>query len=149
MLRDTEEISALELASYPAEEAASPATLAKRHGLAPDYTLGAYLHDELVGFLCGTLTSSSTLTHESMESHEPLGETLCIHSVVVSPLYRRRGYATAMLKLYLSRVSVPCVLLVTKAYLIPLYKAAGFSLLGKSSLVHGKDQWYEMRFISP
>ena len=37
--------------------------------------------------------------------------------------------------------------LLCKEGLIELYKNAGFQLLGPSSVVHGKEQWFEMRQI--
>ena len=37
--------------------------------------------DEIVGFICGTLTAAERLTHHSMQHHEKEGRTLCIHSV--------------------------------------------------------------------
>ena len=37
--------------------------------------------------------------------------------------------------------------LLCKEGLIELYKAAGYQLLGPSSVVHGKEQWFEMRQI--
>lgn len=37
--------------------------------------------DEIVGFVCGTLTAAERLTHHSMQHHEKEGHTLCIHSV--------------------------------------------------------------------
>ena len=53
---------------------------------------------ELVGYVNGTLTSSASLTHDSMEKHEPSGTMLCIHSVVVPERFRRDKVATNMLK---------------------------------------------------
>ena len=34
--------------------------------------------------------------------------------------------------------------LICKHELISLYAGAGFSYIGKSDVVHGKDQWFEM-----
>lgn len=53
---------------------------------------------ELVGFVCGTCSLGEELSHESMHLHDPNGPTLCIHSVAVAEKFRRRGYATAILK---------------------------------------------------
>ena len=52
----------------------------------------------MAGYVCGTCCQGSELTHESMTEHDASGQTLCIHSVVVSDKFRRRGYATALLK---------------------------------------------------
>lgn len=48
--------------------------------------------------MCGTCSQGEELSHESMHLHDPNGQTLCIHSVVVAEKFRRRGYATEMLK---------------------------------------------------
>ena len=33
----------------------------------------ASLHDEVIGYVCGTLSASATLQHESMFKHDPSG----------------------------------------------------------------------------
>lgn len=40
----------------------------------------------IVGYICGTLTAAESLTHDSLQKHDPVGEMLCIHSVGASPL---------------------------------------------------------------
>jgi GNAT superfamily N-acetyltransferase len=57
--------------------------------------------DILVGYICATLTSSASLTHESMAEHDPQGNLLCIHSVCVDKSYRGGGIAKRMLAAYL------------------------------------------------
>ena len=47
--------------------------------------------DALVSYVCGTLTTGTTLTHESMSEHDPSGTTLCVHSVVTCGSSRREG----------------------------------------------------------
>lgn len=54
--------------------------------------------DVIVGFVCGTCSRESRLTHASMSTHEPDGVLLCVHSVVVRGDLRRQGIATRMLK---------------------------------------------------
>lgn len=106
--------------------------------------------DVLVGYICGTLTTADTLTHESMSTHNAEGHTLCIHSVCVAAEYQRKGIASRMLKAYLQYVhqSCPqacCVQLICKKNLISLYESAGFTLKGPSSVVHGQHQWYDLQ----
>jgi len=57
--------------------------------------------DVLVGYVCGTLTSSPGLTHESMARHDLDGTLLCVHSVCVDEGCRRSGIAKRMLAAYL------------------------------------------------
>ena len=95
----------IEVASYPADEAADEAKLLQRIQQAPTFFRGAYGADgQLRGFICGTLTSAKKLTDESMSNHEPGGNKLCIHSVVVEAAVRRRGIALWMLQSYMRHV---------------------------------------------
>ena len=141
---------AIEVASYPADEAADEAKLQQRIRDAPAFFRGAYDSSGMLrGFICGTLTSSTTLTDESMSLHEPCGSRLCIHSVVVEETMRRQGTATWMLNSYMRHVhetqpSVTRVLLICKEPLVPLYEHVGFGNLGDSGVVHGQDPWLLM-----
>jgi len=110
--------------------------------------LGAYQESELIAFICSTLTSSPTLTHESMQRHEPLGEYLAIHSVCVQDQHRNKGVAKGLLNEYLKRVNeqgrVKGIRLISKRHLVPMYEGVGFTNKGKSQVVHGKDPWFEL-----
>ena len=148
------EIARLEAASYPADEAASPESLAYRAKHAGDVfrvvtapTAATPPTTKVIAFVCGTLTHADTLTHESMSKHEASGTTLCIHSVVVHPDHRRQGIAKHMLQAYLAQLPdfVTLVVLMCKPRLIPLYEQCGFKLIGVSPVVHGQSPWYEMR----
>ena len=141
---------AIEVAGYPADEAADEAKLLQRIRGAPTFFRGAYRSDgTLCGFICGTLTSSKALTDESMSTHEPGGSKLCIHSVVVDAKLRRRGIALWMLQAYLRHVheaapTVERIMLICKEPLLGLYEGAGFGSLGPSDVVHGADPWLLM-----
>lgn len=141
-------IHSLESTSYPADEAASLENLNYRLTNAPIFFLAAYQCDKLVGYVCSTATESPTLTHDSMFTHQPAGTLLCIHSVVVSPSFRRQGIATRILKEYINTVKkqgkIRQVRLLCKDGLVGLYSGVGFQVVGPSSVVHGADQWIEM-----
>ena len=84
---DIQRVVALEAASYPADEAASDAKIRYRQQHAGAFFSAAFVNSEesgdvLVGFVNGTLTASQELEEDSMSEHDPLGKTLCIHSVV-------------------------------------------------------------------
>lgn len=105
--------------------------------------------DELVGFVCGTLSTSEHLEESTMSEHDPRGSSLCIHSVVVSPDLRGHGLATWMVKRFVQRVAVtePSVqrfLLLAHAEKRGLYERCGFSSRGESAVVHGAERWLEM-----
>ena len=144
----------IELASYPADEAASLTSLTYRQEHAFECFRGAYLGDKLVGFICGTRTNDVRLTHDSMEEHVHDGKTLCIHSVVVDSNYRKKGYGKFMLKEYIKYVQdnsakfgINKMLLISKIHLVHVfYEACGFRLIEKWPYQHGKDDWYECEY---
>lgn len=155
---DVSVVAEIESNSYPPDEAASPENLAYRQANAGDFFLvgiqsGTSLvvpgGDELVSYVCGTLTTAEVLTHDSMSTHEPSGSTLCIHSVVTEGGHRRKHIGTKTLRAYVQWVvnNAPHVekfLLLCKKELIGFYEGAGFRMVGPSEVVHGADQWYEM-----
>ncbi|RMG18573.1 MAG: GNAT family N-acetyltransferase [Planctomycetota bacterium] len=148
---DLEALAALEARSYPPDEAAPREVLADRIARAPACFLLAEGEDgALLGFVCGTRSAAPTLTHASMREHDPAGASLCIHSVVVDPAHRRRGLGRRLVAAYLERVGrdlsgVERVLLICKQHLVGFYEQNGFRLVGPSSVVHGRDPWFEMR----
>lgn len=146
---EIEQIHQLEAESYPDDEAASFDMFLYRWKEAPDLLLAAFHDQELIGFVCGTRYHGDTITNECMKMHIPHGKSVCIHSVVVKSMYRRRGIALQLLDSYIRTMDseqsdVTHILLICKSNLIPLYTRAGFILRGKSEVVYGKDPWYEL-----
>ena len=149
-------VTALESASYPPDEAATPQRLTFRAAhAAPFFKVLLHLSDSqqqppvLIGFVCGTLTSAARQEAASMATHDPTGTTLCIHSVVIAASERRRGLGGWMLRRYLAQVAeaapaVSRVLLLTKPAHMAMYESAGFSSLGASAVEHGVEPWIEM-----
>lgn len=149
-LADLDRIEAIESAGYPPDEAASRERLLYRLENAADQFLVAVKDDQIVGFICGTLTKADRLTEDSMGQHEPDGGLLAIHSVAVDAAHRRQRVATRLLQAYKAYVcsSTPCLTtlrLICKEPLLSLYKNCGFQMVGPSAVVHGKDPWFEMR----
>lgn len=153
---------ALEAASYPADEAASLSMLQYRqHHAAPyfrcavllppeaaDPTDSMKMRGDIVGFVTGTRTSS--FDEASMSVHDPAGPMLAIHSVVVAEGQRRQGIGAAMLAEYVRavrrmgpKVPIDKIVLIAKAEKLAYYVRAGFSVVGVSPIVHGRDVWYE------
>ncbi|KAG0374213.1 hypothetical protein BGX24_010684 [Mortierella sp. AD032] len=156
---------AIETQEYPESEAASLKTLVFRQDVAPELFLGCYLRTEdgaslLVGYIVSTLVSGDRLTHATMSSHDTSGDAVCIHSVCVASAFQRRGVATRMLKEYLQHLQrlndknnnsnasssskYKKVLLIAHQHTIGLYEGVGFVMVGKSSVEHGPDPWFEM-----
>ncbi|GAA5909958.1 hypothetical protein JCM6882_008412 [Rhodosporidiobolus microsporus] len=146
----------IETAGFPEDEAASLSSLENRQWNAGDFFLGAYLPSEprqLIGYTCATLTPSPTLTHDSMSTHDPAGGYVAIHSVCVDGAYLRKGVASGLLKEYVARLEkagkVKGARLIAHEELIPLYQRAGFELVGKSEVVHGPREWFELKVDFP
>eukprot|EP00798_Chlamydomonas_sp_ICE-L_P013717 gene13717-19612_t len=163
-MANLDRISALESASYPEDEKASYENLkfrienassvflvAMQATAAEEGDAASISNESIIGYVCGTYTSASTLTHHSMETHEPEGAVLCIHSVCVEQSLRRQGLALNLLKAYLPWVQSAApqldqARLIAKEYLLSLYEKAGFTLVGPSEVVHGADPWFEMKY---
>jgi hypothetical protein len=83
-----------------------------------------------------------------MSKHEEGGEWIAIHSVCVREDRRRKGVALAITQEYIGRVKaqegVKGLRLIAHEELIPLYEKAGFQNRGKSKVVHGEREWYEL-----
>lgn len=148
---DLPNVSKLELKSYPDEEAASRKLLDYRINYASHLCYIAYHKDkqQMVGFVVSTGAPDDTqhITDDNMRNHYQ-GNVACIHSVVIDPEFRRKGYGTFMLKSYIEKIKMNTdinkMLLLSKKYLLPFYQSAGFAPIGVSGISHGKDQWTEM-----
>lgn len=142
---EVEDIAILEAASFPADEAASPAAIRARLTEANDYFYTfrrANIPNVLVGFVNGTCICTSKIHHESMAQHEPEGRTLVIHSVTISSQERRKGLGSIMLKEYVKKMiaskSIDKILLLSKSDMLTFYVNGGFHLVGLSDISHGQ-----------
>ena len=159
---DLDAVAAMEAASYPADEAASAATLRRRAADAREFFMVALLDGAVVAYVCGTLAARDALDAATMSSHDPLGRTLCVHSVCASPSARRRGFGGAALRRYVddwigfgaprhraralgdARDRVDVIRLLCKRELIEFYERhGGFRCSGESSVTHGRETWFE------
>lgn len=137
----------IEIASYPADEAASRASLEYRQQHATPYFRCAVLDGDVIGFVCSTRCDD--FTEESMSMHSVGGTLLAIHSVVVKEECRREGVATTMLKDYIEAIKdlndgVEKIVLLAKSHLLGFYVNCGFSVVKPSDIVHGQDLWYDL-----
>ncbi|KAI8973463.1 hypothetical protein BDF20DRAFT_823712 [Mycotypha africana] len=118
----------------------------------------ALLNDEIVGFVCTSLTTSDLVTDESMSVHEPTGKTICLHSVCTSPDHREKGIATQLLRQWIDRIKIVNeefrkehdgekkynrIAMISRPALLGLYGRVGFKELGISPIIHGPDPWID------
>jgi ribosomal protein S18 acetylase RimI-like enzyme len=146
----------IETEAFPADEAADLDGIRMRVAKANEFY--QVITDEngknIVGFVNGTLCHGRELHHDSMSEHISSGKTLVIHSVTIAKEYRRKGWATKMLNLYVERLrngtiankKVEYILLIAKAYLLEFYVNCGFHVRRLSPVIHGKDRWYELAY---
>lgn len=135
----------LEAASFPPDEAATRAKLALRIAQAPELFLIARVNGTVVAFVNGTAAPSAEgLTHDTMDRHDPLGDLVCIHGVVVDASLRRRGWGARLLRYYVRTVVRSRFALLCKLGLVPFYESCGFVNSGPSTVVHGADQWFDL-----
>ena len=129
--------------------AVAAATTGRRHSHQnSDPTDSMKMAGEIVGFVTGTRCSAFDVG--SLTVHDPHGSMLAIHSVVVSEQYRRMGIGSAMLREYVASVRkmtvktpIDKIVLISKADKLAFYVRAGFTVVGVSPIVHGRDTWYE------
>eukprot|EP01095_Lingulamoeba_sp_RSL-Kostka_P006296 TRINITY_DN1973_c0_g1_i1.p1 TRINITY_DN1973_c0_g1~~TRINITY_DN1973_c0_g1_i1.p1 ORF type:complete len:170 (+),score=38.72 TRINITY_DN1973_c0_g1_i1:83-592(+) len=146
-------IYSLETSAFPEDEAASLESLKNRINQAGNlfYGIKKKETDELIGYICSTLSDKETLEHDSMLFHIENGNLLCIHSVVIKEEYQRRGLATKMMTLYVEQMksieSITKIQLLCKDNLKGLYTKCGFSFNRISPVQHGQDHWNEMELI--
>ncbi|KAH9445349.1 hypothetical protein Pst134EA_031349 [Puccinia striiformis f. sp. tritici] len=69
-LSELEDVCRLESDGFPADEAATMTTIQYRHSAAPQLFVGAYLDEQLIGFVNATCSSSETLDHDSLTHHD-------------------------------------------------------------------------------
>jgi hypothetical protein len=71
--------------------------------------------------------------------------------VCVAEEYRRKKVATSMLRQYVNDIalspsssSITTIALIAKQHLLSFYVSCGFSVVGLSEIVHGKDPWFHL-----
>lgn len=143
-ISEKDEVVALEIESFPSDEAASPETILYRLTEAGTffYTYRNLVNNELSGFINGTCIHGEKIFHDSMTQHCSDGRSLVIHSVTIKESLRRRKLGTTMLKAYITCMknekSIDSLLLLSKANLLPFYVECGFQVLRLSDVSHGQ-----------
>lgn len=159
-LDDLDIINEYEQASYHPDEAASREQLERRIKYAsksgPElFTICRNMDEnqKVIAFLCTTLTRADLVTDESMSVHDPEGKTICLHSVCVSPDYRKQGIATKLMSKWIEQLKqinaingsdkYRRIALLSRPHLTGLYESVGFKNIGVSKVVHGPEPWID------
>lgn len=149
-LEDIDQVSNIESACFPPEEAAELKTLEDRIKVFPDSFFVAEEDGRVVGFVNGCVSDGLTITDDlfhSTSSHNPLGETQTIFGLDVHPDFQKQGIARLLLNQLIKEAQASKrkrVILTCKNHLLRYYESFGFVNQGLSQSTHGGAVWYDM-----
>lgn len=147
---DIEAVTRVELACFPAAEAADRKSLMKRLETFPESFLVAEDRKTIIGFINGAVTDRRTISDEMFEDislHNPAGAYQSVFGLDVMVEYRGQGVAVRLMKSLMERArhqGRKGMILTCKERLIGYYEGFGYVNLGVSASVHGKAVWYDM-----
>ena len=150
---DLAQITEIENTCFPAAEAATRQSFARRLEVYPNHFWVLLDGETMVGFVNGLVTNEADLRDEMYENaamHDENGAWQMIFGVDTLPAYRRRGCAEQLLRhvIQQSRQQGRKGLVLTcKSPLLHYYAKFGFVNEGISQSTHGDVRWYQMRLI--
>ncbi len=148
---DLAEIAEVERRCFLVKEAATEEEFRERLAAYADHFLLLFEDDRLVSFIDGMVTDEADLRDEMYADaslHRPDGAWQMIFGLNTLPEYRRRGYASLLVKAFSEearRQGRLGVVLTCKDALVSFYASLGFENEGLSSSTHGDVAWYQMR----
>lgn len=152
-IKDVDAVTAIESASFPIEQAAKKEDFEKRLKIYPNHFWVMEIDDKIVSLINGLTTDEYNLTDRLMENpqlHNEKGKWLMIFGVATDPLYRKRGYAKAIMNRVIEEAKNEGrsgIVLTCKDRLIPFYEQFGFVREGISESTHGGVTWNSMRLL--
>ena len=150
-LSDLDAIAQVEAACFPQAEAATREQFAQRLEHFASHFWLMFCGEKLIAFVDGFVTDEDTLTDEMFahpELHDEAGKWQMIFGVNTLPEYRRKGYASELMRRVIqdSREQGRLGLVLTcKSEMVHWYARLGFVSEGLSESVHGGAVWYQMR----
>lgn len=150
-MADLAQIAQIEAVCFPAAEAATQESIARRLRHYPDHFWVLLDGEEMVGFVNGMVTDEPDLQDEMYENaamHDENGAWQMIFGVDTIPACRRRGYAEQLLKHVIQQARAQGrkgLVLTCKEALLHYYGKFGFVSEGVSRSTHGDVLWYQMR----
>ena len=150
-MADLAAVTYLEAICFPAAEAASEESFARRLEVYPDHFWVLMDGDTIVSFVNGMVTNKPDLCDEMYENaglHDENGAWQMIFGVDTHPDYRRRGCAGKLLEHVIGQAKAQGrrgLVLTCKEKLVPYYSKFGFVSEGISQSTHGDVVWYQMR----
>ena len=148
---DLAEITQIEAACFPAAEAATRQSFARRLAYYPNHFWVLLDAGKIVSFVNGMVTDEGDLRDEMYENaalHREDGGWQMIFGVDTVPAYRRRGCAESLLNHVIQQARAQGrkgLVLTCKEPLLGYYGKFGFVNEGVSQSTHGDVRWYQMR----
>lgn len=148
---DLAEITKIEAACFPASEAATETSFARRLQVYPNHFWVLTDGNTMVGFVNGMVTDEKDLRDEMYEdaaAHHENGAWQMIFGVDTIPSYRCRGCAESLLRHVIRKAREEGrkgLVLTCKEALLHYYGKFGFVNEGISQSTHGDVVWYQMR----
>ena len=150
-MTDLSAVTQLEAICFPAAEAASEESFARRLEHYPNHFWLLKDGDTLVSFVNGLATNEPDLRDEMYDNavlHREDGAWQMIFGVDTHPDYRRQGCAGKLLEHVIGEARAQGrkgLVLTCKKALVPYYSKFGFVSEGISQSTHGDVTWYQMR----
>ena len=150
-MTDLSAVTQLEAICFPAAEAASEESFARRLEHYPNHFWLLKDGDTLVSFVNGLATNEPDLRDEMYDNavlHREDGAWQMIFGVDTHPDYRRQGCAGKLLEHVIGEAQAQGrkgLVLTCKKALVPYYSKFGFVSEGISQSTHGDVTWYQMR----
>ena len=150
-LSDLDSVAQVEAECFQQAEAATREQFAGRLAHYASHFWLMFDGERLIAFVDGLVTDEDTLTDDMYahpEMHNESGKWQMIFGVNTLPEYRRKGFASELMRRAISdsREQGRLGLVLTcKAELVHWYAGLGFVSEGLSESVHGGAVWYQMR----
>lgn len=147
---DADRCFEIEISAYEGDEAATREKIATRIKQYPQGFLVMELDGRTIGFINGGCAHNVVMSDEAFKElvgHDPAAPNVVIMSVVIDPAYQGRGYASLMMKTFVSRMASmgkKTIHLMCKERHVALYERFGFRYARPSSSDHGGMAWHEM-----
>ncbi|MDO4554422.1 MAG: GNAT family N-acetyltransferase [Lachnospiraceae bacterium] len=148
---DIDELTRIEVVSYPLEEGASRESISKRVAVFPECFWILEEEGHIKAFINGMATDEADLTDEMYDCasmHKRDGKWQMIFSVVTAPDCRGKGYASKLMWEVIAdskKKNRAGIVLTCKEKLLGFYEQFGFQNEGISASTHGGVRWYQMR----
>lgn len=152
-MSDLSAVTRLEAICFPAAEAATQTSFARRLERYPNHFWVLMDGDTLVSFVNGMVTNDEDLRDEMYDDaslHDENGAWQMVFGVDTHPDYRRRGCAGRLLEHVIGQARAQGrkgLVLTCKEALVPYYSGFGFVSEGVSCSTHGDVTWYQMRLV--